>query len=264
MDEDLNTYYLLSYSPKNQDFNGQFRQINVKVNRSGVEVQARKGYYALDSSYDTPVLHYEAPALALLGSKSAPPPNAFNSRVAAFNFNAPGGAGLVPVMVEVPSSSINFVSARRRSSTRTNFRSSSSSGRVAARGAEVSNQYILGGPLDNLEEARRGQILFYARRSSTGRYTVSSIVYDATNGRARVRKRVRSKSRRGRLATEAQQHRPHQERRAEPRQTHADPFNFGEVLLTRNMGEPVRKSAGNKLAFFVTGYPRAGLRPAAR
>jgi hypothetical protein len=36
------------------------------------------------------------------------------------------------------------------------------------------------------------------------------------------------------------------------------PFNFGEVLLYPNMGEPVRKSAGNKLAFFVTAYPPRG------
>ncbi|HYY96968.1 MAG TPA: hypothetical protein VE642_00160, partial [Pyrinomonadaceae bacterium] len=36
------------------------------------------------------------------------------------------------------------------------------------------------------------------------------------------------------------------------------PFNFGEVAIYPNMGEPLRKSASKNLAFFVTAYaPRA-------
>jgi VWFA-related protein len=258
VDEDLNTYYLLSYSPKNQDFNGQFRQISLKVNRAGVEVQARKGYYALDTSYDTPVLHYEAPALALLGSKSAAPPNAFNSRVAAYSFNAPGKAGLVPVMVEVPSGSINFVVNKEKKQYATNFSVvvlvRDESRRVVRK---LSNQYILGGPLDKLEEAKRGQILFYRETQlDPGRYTVSSIVYDATNNRASTKEGTlevpAADESRLRLSSivlikSAEQTRPGKHT--------PTPFNFGEVLLYPNMGEPVRKSAGNKLAFFVTAYP---------
>jgi hypothetical protein len=262
VDEDLHTYYLLSYSPKNQDFDGRFRQIDVKVKRSGVEVQARKGYYALDASYDTPVLHYEAPALALLGSKSAPPPRAFDSRVAAFSFNAPGRAGLVPVMVEVPSGSINFVVNKEKKQYATNFSVvvlvRDGSGRVVRK---LSNQYVLGGPLDKLEEARRGKVLFYREtRLDPGRYTVSSIVYDATDRRASTGESVievpaADESRLGLssivLIKSAEQSKA-------DRQTTTTPFNFGEVLLYPNLGEPLRKSAGKNLAFFVTVYPARG------
>src|SRR5260370_37772873 len=66
VDQDLHSYYLLTYTPKNQAYDGRFRTISVKVNRSGTDVQTRKGYYALTNSYGTPVLSYEAPALALL------------------------------------------------------------------------------------------------------------------------------------------------------------------------------------------------------
>jgi VWFA-related protein len=267
VDEDLNTYYLLSYSPKNQDFNGQFRQINLKVNRSGVEVQARKGYYALDTSYDTPVLHYEAPALALLGSTRTPPPNAFNSRVAAFDFNAPGRAGLVPVMVEVPSDSVNFVVNKEKKQYATNFSVvvlvRDESRRVVRK---LSNQYILGGPLDKLDAAKRGKILFYRETQlDPGRYTVSSIVYDATNGRASTRESAlevpAADDSRLRLSSivlikSAEQ--------TPPGNYTPTPFNFGEVLIYPNMGEPVRKSAGGKLAFFVTAYPPRGAASAAK
>jgi len=50
-------------------------------------VQARKGYFALAESYDSPVLAFEAPALAILSGKSQP--NAFETRAGAFSFPEP-------------------------------------------------------------------------------------------------------------------------------------------------------------------------------
>lgn len=266
VDEDLNTYYLLSYSPRNQDFNGQFRQINVKVNRPGVEVQARKGYYALDTSYDTPVLHYEAPALALLGSKATPPPNAFNSRVAAFDFPAPGAAGRVPVMVEVPSNSINFVVNKEKKQYATNFSVivlvRDESRRVVRK---LSNQYILGGPLDKLDAARQGKILFYRETQlDPGRYTVSSVVYDATNNRASATESVlevpAADESRLRLSSIVLIKSAEQATAADKQSQ--NPFHFGELLLYPNMGEPVRKAASKNLAFYVAVYPARGAAPA--
>ena len=39
-------YYAISYAPTNQKWDGQFRHIKVAVNRPGVRVQHREGYYA--------------------------------------------------------------------------------------------------------------------------------------------------------------------------------------------------------------------------
>ena len=47
MREDLGAYYRLSYSPKNQDYDGRFRTITVKVKRPHGRLQARKGYLAV-------------------------------------------------------------------------------------------------------------------------------------------------------------------------------------------------------------------------
>ena len=44
--QDNSTYYLLGYSPSNRKSDGRFRRIKVEVNRPGVKVQARPGYYA--------------------------------------------------------------------------------------------------------------------------------------------------------------------------------------------------------------------------
>ena len=78
IDQDMRNYYMLSYVPNNDIFDGKFRTITVKVKRSGVDVAARKGYYAVRAPGAMPVLSFEAPALALLdidaGAQRVPGP----------------------------------------------------------------------------------------------------------------------------------------------------------------------------------------------
>jgi len=44
--EELRSVYSLSYSPKNQDFNGAWRKITVRVKRPDARVRSRSGYFA--------------------------------------------------------------------------------------------------------------------------------------------------------------------------------------------------------------------------
>src|SRR5258705_2121747 len=104
---DLHSYYLLTYSPKNQNYDGRFRQISVRVNRSGTEILTRKGYYALASAYDSPVMAFEAPALAILGGKAQP--NPFATKPAVFSFPEAPKPGLAVVMVDIPGGALNYV-----------------------------------------------------------------------------------------------------------------------------------------------------------
>jgi VWFA-related protein len=46
--EDAYASYTLGYYPDNKKYDGQYRQVKVKVKRAGVEVQSRRGYYAID------------------------------------------------------------------------------------------------------------------------------------------------------------------------------------------------------------------------
>ncbi len=46
--DDGSTYYTLGYYPENKDWNNQFRSIRLKVNRPGVKVHYRAGYFAVD------------------------------------------------------------------------------------------------------------------------------------------------------------------------------------------------------------------------
>lgn len=46
--EDELAAYTVAYYPDNKKYDGKYRQIKVKVKRDGVEVQNRRGYYAID------------------------------------------------------------------------------------------------------------------------------------------------------------------------------------------------------------------------
>lgn len=46
--DDGSTYYTLAYYPENKNWNGKFRKIQVKVNRPGVKLRHRLGYYSVD------------------------------------------------------------------------------------------------------------------------------------------------------------------------------------------------------------------------
>jgi VWFA-related protein len=48
--QDSGAYYVLAYYPSNKRWDGRFRQVRVKVNRPGITVRSRQGYFAIDSS----------------------------------------------------------------------------------------------------------------------------------------------------------------------------------------------------------------------
>jgi VWFA-related protein len=257
VEEDMHTYYLLTYTPTNQNYDGRFRQVNVKVSRAGVDVQARKGYYAINSSSASPVLAYEAPALAILGGKAQP--NAFPIRAAAFSFPEPNRPGLVPVMVELPAGAVSFIKDDAKKLYRTDFSVvvliKDESQHVVKK---LSNQYLLSGPLEKLESAKGGMVLFYRETDlAPGRYTVASVVYDATTSQASTKTSTvvvpDESSRRLRMSSvilvKSAERLPSSDHHA------SNPFHFGDVIVYPNLGEPVHKSAVKELNLFVTVYP---------
>ena len=264
VDQDLHSYYLLTYTPKNQIYDGRFRTISVKVNRSGTDVQTRKGYYALNNSYGTPVLSYEAPALALLST--TPQANSFNSRAAAFSFPESNQPGLTPVIVEVPPNAINFAIDKDQKSFFADFSVvvliKDESQRVVRK---LSNQYLLKGPLDKLANTKAGGILFYREADlAPGHYTIGAIVYDALTRQSSV----------NRASVTVPESDPNALRlssiviieKAERSTATAEqarrPFQFGEVLVYPNLGGLVSKSKNKQLTLFVTIYTPKGDRSA--
>jgi len=260
VNEDLHSYYVLTYSSKNQNYDGRFRQINVKVNRSGTDIQARKGYYALATTYDSPVMAFEAPALAILAGKTQP--TALATKAAAFSFPNDNGSGLVSVIVDAPLSAISFVGDPEKKTYRTDFSVvvliTDGSQRVLRK---LSGQYVLTGQLAGLDQAKQGNVLFYRETElDPGQYTVESIVYDAaknqsgvTHGSLLVGEADTAKLRVSSLVVAGRV-----EKLQPADQQAPNPFKVGEVLLYPNMGEALHKIGGRGLILLLTVYPAKG------
>lgn len=260
IDEDMRAHYVLTYIPKNQEYDGRFRQISLKLTRPNLDVQTRKGYYAVDNSIASPVLGFEAPALAALNAARAS--NQFPLRVGALSFPEPERLGLAPILIEAPASAFTFTTDNEKKTYGSDFSIIALVRNEAGQVVEkLSRHYPLSGPVDKIEAARKGEILFYREADlPPGRYTVEAVAYDAPTGKASVRKTKleipgddKTKLRLSSLTLLKRADRLTAE---EQKKDH--PLHFGEVLVYPNLGEPLRKSAVKQVTLFFTAWPAKG------
>jgi VWFA-related protein len=260
IDEDMRVHYMLTYVPTNRNYDGRFRQIEVKLNHPNLEVQTRKGYLAINTLLATPVLDYEAPAIAALRTTGAS--NSFQMRALELNFPESNRTGLVPVLAEVPASAFTFVADNEKKTYNADFSIvvliKDESHQVVRK---LSQHYQLSGPIEKVEMAKRGDILFYRETElPPGRYTVNTVAYDAVTAKTSAYSSSidvpTADETKLRLSSVVIVNRVEQLGASD--KDLRNPLRFGEVLIYPNTGEPVRKSKSNQLALYFTAYTPAG------
>ena len=253
IDADRHFHYLLTYTPKNADFNGEWRKVEVRVPSRKVEIRSRSGYPAVRSLSAIPVLAYEGPALAAL--ERTPPPTDLPLRLGAFVFPEVKGGSRAALMVAASGDTLTF--ATTPEGFRTDFtllaRVKDASGEIVRKG---SRPYRLTGPAADRERAQRGEMLVYRQPELTpGRYTFEGVVHDALAARAGVARlmvdvhdatgpRVSSLvivSRTERLMSG--------ELDAE------NPLQVRDRLIYPNLGEPLRRRRVDTVSFYLSIVP---------
>jgi VWFA-related protein len=271
IEEDMRFHYLLGYSPSNENYDGQFRTISVKVKRPGVQVQARQGYYAYRAPESTPLRSFEAPALAQLDRQ--PRPTALPLQAAALSFPSTGRPGLAPVLVHVPGHTVSYQPEKQDKSGKKMHQADFT---VVARvkdavGQEVdrmSQHYLLRVPADNLEAARAGDVLFYREADlPSGRYSIEAVVYDALTEKAGTTTATLevppAADGQPRLSSVVLVGRAE---KAPPGDVQGDnPLFYGDTILYPSMDRAYRKSVTPNLGFFfaVYGVPAGSTAPKA-
>jgi VWFA-related protein len=263
IDTDMRHYYVLTYVPKNTNFDGKFREIDVKVKRPGVRVRGRKGYFAVNTAAGASVLDHEARALAALAR--TPVPNAFPVRALPLTFPETGKLGLTPVLVTLPTSGITFLPSDDKKTYTSDFvvlvQFKDDQGQVLEK---VSQRYRLNGPIEQLDRARLGEVLFYREPMLIpGTFSTETVVYDMLADKASVRfgtyelppfdaKALRLSSL---IVVRKSERVPTAERPAN------NPLYVGDQLLYPSMGEPFSKAAFKELPFYFVAYPASGGTP---
>jgi VWFA-related protein len=257
--EDMRFHYLLSYNPSNENYDGRFRTITVKVNRPGVHVQTREGYYAVRPTESAPLKAFEAPAIAELDR--SPRPEQFPLRAAGLSFPEPTRPGLVPVLVEVPGDVVTYVLDKADKSGKKVHRADFTivvriRDEAQHEADRVSQHYVLSAAEADVAKARKGQILFYKESElKAGRYNLEAVAYDANSRKAAVRTATlevpRLEAQHLQVSSLVLIDRTEQ---AQPPSDNKNPLYYGNILVYPNLGEPYKKSSASALGFFFTAY----------
>ena len=259
IESDLRNYYLLGYTPTDARFDGKFRTIEVRVKRPNLTVAARKGYFAVRNPAAVPLDETEAAAFAVLDR--TPVPNAFPVRASTLQFPERGRPGLVPVVVEFATAPLTFQPAKDGKEYTSDFtvivRFLDAQDEIVRK---LSQRYQIRGPLDRIDSAKSGGVVFYRESElPPGTYTMETVVHDGPSDRASVRFSMvdvpRYEDRALRLSSIVLVKRADQvtaqERRAD------NPLLVGDALLHPNLGDPVSRAA-KEIPFYFTIYPSAG------
>jgi hypothetical protein len=207
------------------------------------------------------MLDYEAPAIAA-SHKARPNSNTSSLRAASLDFPATGRPGLAVILGEAPISAFTLSAASDKKTYNADFSIIAlvrdQSGQIVQK---VSQHYPLSGPIEKLQAAKKGDVLFYREvQLPPGRYTVEFIAYDGPMRKADVRTTglevPRVDEAKLRLSSVVVLSRA--ERITADEQKKDQPFYFGELVVYPNLGEPILKSVTRQLAYFLTAWPVKG------
>src|SRR5262249_31890836 len=125
------------------------------------------------------VLEYEAPAIAAM--TRARSGDAFPMRATGLSFPEAAHLGLAPVLVEFPAGAFTYTPGEDKKTYKSDF-----SVVVLVRDEsqqivrKMSHHYQLSGPLDKVDAAKRGEVLFYRETQlPPGKYSIDALAYDA-------------------------------------------------------------------------------------
>jgi VWFA-related protein len=254
---DIGSYYEAAYVPVSQEFDGKFRRIAVRVTRPDVTVQSRSGYFALPPGEGSALLPFEMPLLTALSVQ--PTPHAFDYQVGALQFrDTPEGREHV-LLFEVPLQGMTFQQDRKRKQYTLRFSLlalvKDGEGRVVER---FSDDYPFEGPLDKLDQIKRGNLLF--RRPfvlEPGTYTLESVAQDRDSGRTSVIKQpLRVLPTDGVSASSLVVI-----RRLDPAEADLpadDPFRLDRMRIVPNLDVPVSLASNPQLSVYLAAFAAPG------
>jgi len=260
MAEDMRFHYVLSYTPRNATYDGRFREVSVDVQRRGVVVRTRHGYFATPPP--APRVLPDPTARALAALEVTPQPNDFPLHASALSFPADEPEGLVPVFLEVPCDQLEFApgeDGELRGDITLVARIRDEDGRTLAR---LGQRFRPRPPSPMQPGIQAGGLLYHRLvRLPAGRFLLEAAAHDAVAEKTSVRVRPFQVSGKDAAAVRLSSLVIAKGIRKldSPPGAEADPLVFGESLLQPNLGETVRKSETPSLSFFFVAQGRGRL-----
>jgi len=254
IDVDRRFHYVLTYAPKNGEFDGEWRNIVVKVPARDVRVRARSGYVAVRAPSGIPLVQHELRALADLERR--PAPAQIPVRAGAFVFPQATGDPRVAILLSTTGRALTF--APTSTGYRTDFtllaRIRDAHGDVVRK---ASQPYRLTGAAADRDRAQSGDVLFYRQATILpGAYTLDVVADDALakrGGVAHLRLEVPAEAAGPRVSDLVIVGRTEKLGPGGPSEDNL--LAVDGVQLYPNLGEPLPKTAGAALPFYAAILP---------
>jgi len=255
IEEDLSTHYIISYVPKNRNFDGQFRSVIVKSKKPDLIIRSREGYFAISNIGNLDVLPNEARPLAVLGNKLNV--SSFPIALSGYHFRTLSNSSLASIVVEIPS---RILSTRNDNKTGTFEIDATIVGLVRDSNDEIisklSQKYELRGNISDLRALMEKNILFYRELSlKPGKYSVEVAAHDAISGKISTsRTPLDIPDRRGKAELSSIIIISNADKLEANNQRPESPFQYESLLLYPNSSKILHRSTTKNLPFFITLY----------
>lgn len=186
---EVESYYEASYDPHLKVFDGKFHRISVRVDRPGIVVHSRSGYFALPQlAGDQQVLAYEVPLLRALSATT--PLDGVPFEAAAERFSERGPNIQYMVTLQVPLKDLTFVPQKDGKSALLDAPLlaviRNSSGDIVNK---FSKPFAVQEPLTAVDRFKKGYLIqSFPTQLAPGSYTLEAVVMDRGDNKIGIKK----------------------------------------------------------------------------
>ena len=183
----LGNHYVMTYRSTNENYDGKFRRITLKLkNPGGLQLRARQGYFGLRTLEDSPVMAAELPLLDRANMPSAQ--TDFPLYAEALHFRGTAGARQVAVYLQFPMSALKFDTDEKAKTFSSRFAMlalvKNEAGVIVRK---LGQEFSLHGPISQLDETTKAPEMYNRLiLLEPGKYTLDGVARDSLSGKASV------------------------------------------------------------------------------
>ena len=255
VNEEISSYYEVSYNPAITNYDGSFRKLKVEVDRKDMVVHARSGYFALPPEVRSAgLMAFEVPLLKALSDVNLPHELELRSGLVRFQPSAQGVK--TEIVVEVPLKNLTFNADKEKNQF--NARLSvvalvkDSKGEVVEK---FTRDMPLQGGLDKMDGVKNANFIYKDLLTvPPGKYTLETAVIDREVGKiGAVRSTFEIEAPKGVGISSISLVRSYQPnvKDLDPN----DPFQFQGGRITPTLSPLVKPEQGALLSMFFVVYP---------
>lgn len=256
VNEEVNSYYEISYNPGIENYDGSFRKTEVTVDRKDLVLHTRNGYFALPPDVrGASLLPYEVPLLKALDSK--PLPRAIDFRASAIRFESGPESVNHELVLDVPLGELQVAEDTAKQAYKARLSAvvlvKNSQGEVVQK---FTRDLPLAGPASQIPQLKAGHFIYKEHlKLAPGRYTLESAVIDHESGKIGAKKAALvAPARHGGIGLSSLSVvRSYQANAPSP--DAADPFVYQGGRVTPALNPVIHTVPGAQLSIFFIVYP---------